>query len=88
MSLEHSPVRRGDTGLREGRSDGTSTLLRDGDVERMLGLGKGWCAKDRLGQARIPFIKIGRSVRYRPADVEAFIEASVRKSTSDCGQSA
>jgi len=29
------------------------------------------------------FIKMGAAVRYRPADVDAFLESSVRRSTSD-----
>jgi len=62
-----------------------SPLLTDSEVEAMLKVGKGFLAKDRLGKARIPHVKIGRSVRYRMADVHAFIEASVRKSTSDPG---
>ena len=34
------------------------------------------------------FIKIGGAVRYDPADVDAFIEAGRRNSTSDPGQEA
>lgn len=34
------------------------------------------------------FCKIGGAVRYDPADLEAFIEAGRRKSTSDPGQGA
>jgi len=33
----------------------------------------------------IPFIKIGRSVRYRLSDVEEFEASNTRKSTSDVG---
>lgn len=33
----------------------------------------------------IPFVKIGRSVRYRPSDVEEFEASHVRRSTSDLG---
>ncbi|MER9171647.1 helix-turn-helix domain-containing protein [Mesorhizobium australicum] len=33
----------------------------------------------------IPFVKIGRSVRYRLSDIEGFEAANTRKSTSDCG---
>ena len=62
-----------------------SPLLTDREVEALLNVGKGFLAKDRLGKARIPHIQIGRSVRYRTADVLAFIESSVRKSTSDAG---
>jgi predicted DNA-binding transcriptional regulator AlpA len=59
-------------------------LLRDPEVEKILGFSKGFCAKDRLGKARIPFVQIGsRAVRYRPADVRKFIEDSIRQSTSD-----
>lgn len=57
-------------------------LMKDHEVEKALGAGKGFCAKDRLGKAQIPFLKIGRSVRHRPADVRKFIEASVRSSKS------
>ena len=70
MSLEHSPARDG------------NRLLTDSELEHMLGVAKGWAAKDRCCTARIPHVKIGRSVRYRLADVQAFIEASVRQSTS------
>ena len=32
-----------------------------------------------------PFIKVGRLVRYRPEDLEAFVCAATRASTSDPG---
>lgn len=60
-------------------------LLIASQVEALLQVGEGWCAKDRLGQARIPFVKLGRSVRYRPRDVFAYINKSLRRSTSDPG---
>ena len=66
-------------------SDALTRLLTERQLEEMLNVGRGWAAKDRLGAARIPHVKIGRSVRYRLADAMAFIEASVRKSTSDAG---
>ena len=31
------------------------------------------------------FVKLGRSVRYAMADLEAFVQAAVRSSTSDSG---
>ena len=34
------------------------------------------------------FVKIGAAVRYDPADVDAFIEAGRRRSTSDPGTEA
>lgn len=53
-------------------------LLTSHEVEKMLGVGPGWCAKDRISIGRIPHIKIGKSCRYRLADVQAFIDSSVR----------
>jgi predicted DNA-binding transcriptional regulator AlpA len=63
-------------------------LLRDDEVEAILGVADGWAAKDRLTKARIPYLKIGRSVRYRARDVQAYLESCVRRSTSDIGAAA
>jgi hypothetical protein len=60
-------------------------LLKDSAAEAILDVHDGFLAKDRVGKARIPFVKIGRAVRYRRADIEAFIAANIRKSTSDAG---
>jgi predicted DNA-binding transcriptional regulator AlpA len=67
---------------------GVSRLLRDDEVEAILGVADGWAAKDRLSKAKIPFLKIGRSVRYRETDVRAFLDSCVRRSTSDIGGTA
>ena len=61
-------------------------LMTDVQLEAFFGVARGWAAKDRVGKARIPFVHIGRYLRYRRADVLAFIEANVRKSTSDAGR--
>ncbi len=58
-------------------------LLTDREAEALLHVHRGFLPKDRIGAARIPFVKIGRAVRYRPSDIRAFIDASVRRSTSD-----
>lgn len=63
-------------------TDLSDRLLTSGEVERLLGVGPGWCAKDRIGTARIKFVKIGKSCRYRLSDVQHFITSSVRTSTS------
>lgn len=60
-------------------------LLTTSDAEQALGVHAGFLNKDRIGKARIPFVKIGRSVRYRRSDVETFIASNLRKSTSDIG---
>jgi predicted DNA-binding transcriptional regulator AlpA len=65
-------------------TDPSSRLLSSEDVEQMLGVARGWAAKDRIAAALIPHVKIGKkAVRYRGEDVQAFINASIRASTSD-----
>ena len=64
-------------------TDISDRLLTSEEVERVLGVGPGWCAKDRIGSARIPHVKIGKCVRYKMSSVHAFIDASMRRSTSD-----
>ncbi len=64
-------------------ADTIEPLLTDREAEALLAVHNGFLAKDRVGPARIPFVKIGRSVRYRPSDIRTFIAGSLRKSTSD-----
>jgi hypothetical protein len=40
---------------------------------------------ERLRGGGIPYVKWGRSVRYRLSDVEAWEQAHLRRSTSDVG---
>jgi hypothetical protein len=37
----------------------------------------------RVSGGYVPFVKIGRSVRYRLSDVLAFEQAALKRSTSD-----
>ncbi len=78
MSLEHSPSKgAGEMGQnRYSRDD--ETLITSSELEQLLKVAAGWAAKDQIGRALIPHVKIGRAVRYRMADVRAFIAASVR----------
>jgi len=69
----------------EHQGESAARLLTESEAEARLRMARGFLAKDRCGKARIPFVKIGRSVRYRLSDLEAFIQASVRNSTSDTG---
>ena len=39
--------------------------------------------RDRWAGTGIPFIKVGRLVRYRQSDVQAYLDANLRTSTSD-----
>jgi hypothetical protein len=64
-------------------TDEFDRLVTSEEVERILGVSPGWCAKDRIGCARIPHVKIGKCVRYKMSSVRVFIDASMRRSTSD-----
>lgn len=54
----------------------TPPLLTTDQVADLLGIQvqtlESWRYTKRYA---LPFVKVGRSVRYRPADVDAFIEA-------------
>lgn len=82
MSLHSSPARDGN--IVHGATP--EKLLTEREAEEILGMARGWLAKDRIGKARIPHVKVGRSVRYQPSEIRAFIAASQRRSTSDMGQ--
>lgn len=58
-------------------------LLTTQEAARLLGVSMAFLERDRWAGARIPFVKIGsRAVRYRGSDLQHFIEARVRHSTS------
>jgi hypothetical protein len=58
-------------------------LLSDRDVERITGRARSTLQKDRVGGTGIPFVRIGRLVRYRQSDVSEFLDALPRcRSTS------
>ncbi|NVJ98789.1 MAG: helix-turn-helix domain-containing protein [Alphaproteobacteria bacterium] len=42
-------------------------------------------ARWRLEGGHIPYVKCGKAVRYRQCDLDAYIEANVRTSTSEKG---
>ncbi len=59
-------------------------LLSDRDVERITGRARSTLQKDRVIGIGIPFVRIGRLVRYRQSDVTAFLDALPRcRSTSE-----
>lgn len=61
-------------------------LLTTAEAARYLGMSKAFLERDRWAGARIPFIRVGsRSVRYRRADLEAYLDMQRRRSTSDDG---
>jgi len=64
-------------------TESDSNLLTTQDAARHLGISASWLNHDRVCQGRIPFIRIGRSIRYRKAALDDFIRRSQRHSTSD-----
>jgi predicted DNA-binding transcriptional regulator AlpA len=66
-------------------------LLTDEDVARLTGRARKTLQKDRLrgGDESIPFIRLGRLVRYRLSDVQRFIaQRPALRSTSDASGAA
>ena len=63
-----------------------SKLYTTTEAAHYLGVSKAFLERDRWAGAKIPFVRVGsRAVRYRVADLEAFLESRVRMSTSDQG---
>jgi predicted DNA-binding transcriptional regulator AlpA len=59
------------------------SLLTDAQVSELTGRGVPTLQKDRLRGTGPRYLKIGRLVRYRHGDVEAWLDARVRRSTSE-----
>ena len=64
-------------------------LLTDFDLERLTGRARSSWQKARLTGNSPKFIRLGRLVRYRLSDVEAWLAARpILRSTSDNGEAA
>jgi predicted DNA-binding transcriptional regulator AlpA len=66
-------------------------LLSVRDVQEITGRARSTLQKDRVIGSGIPFIRIGRLVRYRQSDVRAYIEslpAHLSTSEPTCGTKA
>ena len=59
------------------------TLFSVDGAAQVLGLAVSTLNKFRVYGTGPRFVKLGRSVRYRPADLDAWIEANGRASTSE-----
>ena len=61
----------------------TSQLFNTKQAASYLSVSAAFLERDRWAGARIPFIKVGsRAVRYRQSDLDAYIQSSLRTSTS------
>ena len=59
-------------------------LLNETDVSRLTGRAVSTLQKDRCVGTGIPFIRLGRLVRYRQSDVAAYLESlPAHSSTSE-----
>ena len=66
-------------------SQSHSILLKETDAAAFLNIEVGTMRRWRWAGRGPRFIKIGAAVRYDPADLETFINAGRRNSTSDPG---
>lgn len=58
-------------------------LLNTADAARFLGLSASTLAKARLSGEGCAYVKLGSAVRYRRADLQAFVASRARRSTSE-----
>lgn len=64
------------------------TLLSTKEAAAYFGVSQIWLAKRRLEGNGPIFRKIGRRVIYARRDLESYLDACARRSTSDCGSAA
>lgn len=69
-----------DTGAGDQKS---SALMTTQQAAVYLGIGKSTLEQSRVSGINCPpFVKLGTSVRYRPADLDLFIAGRIRTSTA------
>ncbi len=59
------------------------TLLNETKAAQLLGCSVAKMQRDRRIGSPIPYIKVGRSVKYRLSDIEAYLEKQRFTSTSE-----
>lgn len=52
-------------------------LMKQAEAEKMTSMSKAWFEMSRFKGTGIPYVKIGRSVRYRESDILRFISEHV-----------
>lgn len=53
-------------------------LLTQAEAARIIGKSEKWLERDRWAGPTVPYVKLGRSVRYRVADLLTYIESNVQ----------
>ena len=59
-----------------------SNLISEKEAARLLDVSVHKLQKDRRQGSPLPFVKVGRSVKYRKQDIENYIEQQMFSSTS------
>ncbi len=60
------------------------TLLTTKTAAKLLCVSKAFLERDRWAGAKVPFVRVGtRSVRYRQADIDAYIAKRRQPATSE-----
>ena len=60
----------------------TAELITETKLAQVLGVSIQKLQRDRWAGRGIPYIKVGRCVRYRPEAVDAYLESRTRTSTT------
>lgn len=63
-------------------------LIDQAQLAEYLGKSQAWCERARLEGNGPKFCKLGRHVRYRAEDVAKWVNARLKRSTSEEGESA
>ena len=62
------------------------TLLSQREAAALLSLSERTLERFRVSGTGPKFVRLGRSIRYRPTDIEAYIAAGVVASTAEQGR--
>lgn len=71
------------------RQDAAEELWRAADAARCLGLSETVVNKGRLGEgacATLPFLRLGRAIRYSPATTRAWRDAQMTTGTAEAAK--
>jgi hypothetical protein len=57
-------------------------LLTQAEAARIICKSEKWFERDRWAGPTVPYVKLGRSVRYRAADLAAYIENNTQPASA------
>jgi excisionase family DNA binding protein len=61
-------------------------MMREAEVAALLGVSRRTMQGWRWRGGGPPYVRVGSAVRYEPAEVQAWLDAQRRTSTSDAGE--